>query len=122
MLWSELRDLKDEIDYGTPPRAGPVVTLTIDGQSVSVPQGSSVMFAAAQARQSIPKLCATDTLEAWGSCRLCLVEIEGRSGFPASCTTRSSRRAWPSAPNRKSCNSSAKACLNSICRIFPPRM
>jgi formate dehydrogenase major subunit len=87
MLWSELRDLKDEIDYGTPPRAGPDVPLTIDGQSVTVPQGSSVMFAAAQARRAVPKLCATDTLEAWGSCRLCLVEIEGRGGFPASCTT-----------------------------------
>ena len=38
------------------------------------------------ARQ-IPKLCATDTLKAFGSCRLCLVEIEGRRGYPASCTT-----------------------------------
>lgn len=36
----------------------------------------------------IPKLCATDNLEAFGSCRLCLVEIDGRSpGTPASCTT-----------------------------------
>ena len=35
----------------------------------------------------IPKLCATDSLEAFGSCRLCLVEIEGRAGTPASCTT-----------------------------------
>ena len=35
----------------------------------------------------IPKLCATDMLDAFGSCRLCLVEIEGRAGTPASCTT-----------------------------------
>ena len=35
----------------------------------------------------IPKLCATDMVEAFGSCRLCLVEIEGRAGTPASCTT-----------------------------------
>jgi hypothetical protein len=35
----------------------------------------------------VPKLCATDSLEPFGSCRLCLVEIEGRKGFPASCTT-----------------------------------
>ena len=35
----------------------------------------------------MPKLCATDTLKAFGSCRLCLVEIEGRKGYPASCTT-----------------------------------
>ena len=37
--------------------------------------------------RTIPKLCATDTLKAFGSCRLCLVEIEGRKGYPASCTT-----------------------------------
>jgi formate dehydrogenase major subunit len=35
----------------------------------------------------VPKLCATDSLEAFGSCRLCVVEIEGRRGTPASCTT-----------------------------------
>ena len=37
--------------------------------------------------RDVPKLCATDTLKAFGSCRVCLVEIEGRKGFPASCTT-----------------------------------
>jgi formate dehydrogenase major subunit len=36
---------------------------------------------------AIPKLCATDSLKSFGSCRLCLVEIEGRKGTPASCTT-----------------------------------
>ena len=45
------------------------------------------MRAAALAGGDIPKLCATDTLKAFGSCRVCLVEIEGRKGFPASCTT-----------------------------------
>ena len=35
----------------------------------------------------IPKLCATDRLDAFGSCRVCLVEIDGRKGTPASCTT-----------------------------------
>ena len=35
----------------------------------------------------MPKLCATDSMEAFGSCRLCVVEIEGRRGLPASCTT-----------------------------------
>ena len=35
----------------------------------------------------VPKLCATDSLAAYGSCRLCVVEIEGRKGYPASCTT-----------------------------------
>jgi formate dehydrogenase major subunit len=77
-----------ELDTGTPIRVGAAtVTLTIDGQSVSVPAGTSVMAAAASAGTQIPKLCATDMLEAFGSCRLCLVEIEGRKGTPASCTT-----------------------------------
>jgi len=75
-------------DFGTPEsRSEALVTLTIDGRAVTVPVGSSVMRAAAEAGGSIPKLCATDNLEAFGSCRLCLVEIEGRKGTPASCTT-----------------------------------
>src|SRR5579863_1924904 len=77
-----------ELDTGTPIRVGPsTVTLTIDGQTFSVPAGTSVMAAAASVGTQIPKLCATDMLEAFGSCRLCLVEIEGRKGAPASCTT-----------------------------------
>ncbi len=80
--------LPQELDLGTPIRAGEAtVTLTIDGRKVSVPPGTSVMAAAAMLGNSIPKLCATDSLEAFGSCRLCLVEIEGRRGTPASCTT-----------------------------------
>jgi len=75
-------------DLGTPASATTEhVTLEIDGCPVSVPAGTSVMRAAALAGTQIPKLCATDTLDAFGSCRLCLVEIEGRRGFPASCTT-----------------------------------
>ncbi len=64
-----------------------LVTLTIDGFSVTVPEGTSIMRAAMEIGTQIPKLCATDSLEAFGSCRLCLVEIEGRAGTPASCTT-----------------------------------
>lgn len=77
-----------EIDFGTPIRvAEKTVTLTIDGESVTVPAGTSVMAAAMSLGTKIPKLCATDSLEPFGSCRLCLVEIEGRRGTPASCTT-----------------------------------
>ena len=86
-MWSELRALRDDIDCGTPPRDGAPVTLTVDGVEVTVPAGSSVMLAAATCDRPIPKLCATDSLEAFGSCRVCLVEIEGRKGFPAACTT-----------------------------------
>jgi formate dehydrogenase major subunit len=77
-----------EIDYGTPHAPGAAtVSLTIDGRTISVPEGTSVMNAAMQAGIQVPKLCATDMLDAFGSCRLCLVEIEGRNGTPASCTT-----------------------------------
>jgi formate dehydrogenase major subunit len=80
--------LMQELDTGTPIRAGaPTVMLTIDGRKVSVPPGTSVMAAATLIDNPIPKLCATDNLEAFGSCRLCLIEIEGRKGTPASCTT-----------------------------------
>ncbi|RUM95523.1 formate dehydrogenase subunit alpha [Pseudaminobacter arsenicus] len=77
-----------EIDYGTPRSPSEtMVTLTIDGKSVTVPEGTSIMRAAMEAGTEIPKLCATDMLDAYGSCRLCLIEIEGRNGTPASCTT-----------------------------------
>ncbi|HET8608475.1 MAG TPA: 2Fe-2S iron-sulfur cluster-binding protein, partial [Burkholderiales bacterium] len=77
-----------ESDYGTPRRLGKKeITLEIDGTEVVVPEGTSLMRAALEAGIDIPKLCATDSLEPFGSCRLCLVEIEGRKGYPASCTT-----------------------------------
>jgi formate dehydrogenase major subunit len=77
-----------ETDYGTPARiAETLVTLEIDGKPVTVSRGTSVMRAAVEAGIQVPKLCATDNMEAFGSCRLCLVEIEGRRGTPASCTT-----------------------------------
>ena len=80
--------LDREIDFGTPAQdSAKTITLTIDGMLISVPEGTSVMAAAMQAGTKIPKLCATDMLEAFGSCRLCLVEIDGRRGTPASCTT-----------------------------------
>ncbi|MGB7740766.1 MAG: formate dehydrogenase subunit alpha, partial [Steroidobacteraceae bacterium] len=74
-------------DAGTPAAQGESVTLSIDGAEVTVPAGTSIMRAAAAAGGAIPKLCATDTLKAFGSCRVCLVEVEGQRGYPASCTT-----------------------------------
>jgi formate dehydrogenase major subunit len=77
-----------QADFGTPAsKSETMVTLTIDGRTVTVPAGSSIMRAAAEQGTDIPKLCATDSLKSFGSCRLCLIEIEGRKGTPASCTT-----------------------------------
>ena len=76
------------LDFGTPRRsATQEVALEVDGVAVSVPAGTSVMRACIEAGSKVPKLCATDSLEPFGSCRLCLVEIDGRKGYPASCTT-----------------------------------
>ncbi len=88
-----LNVLFDDHDLGTPPAdrrrtpATDTVAVVIDGQTVEVPEGTSVMRAAAICGVDIPKLCATDRLDPYGSCRLCLVEIDGRKGTPASCTT-----------------------------------
>ena len=80
--------LNPDIDYGTPPSTSEtLVSLSIDGTDIAVPEGTSVLRAATLAGINIPKLCASDNLEAFGSCRLCAVEIEGRRGYPASCTT-----------------------------------
>ncbi|MDB2703509.1 formate dehydrogenase subunit alpha [Methylophilaceae bacterium] len=80
--------MDDSKDFGTPSvNSEKLVTLNIDGVDVTVPEGTSLMRAASVAGVSVPKLCATDSLEPFGSCRLCLVEIEGKRGYPASCTT-----------------------------------
>ena len=77
-----------QADFGTPEvRSDQEITCFIDGREVSVPAGTTVMRAAALTGGSIPKLCATDNLKQFGSCRLCLVEIDGMRGTPASCTT-----------------------------------
>jgi formate dehydrogenase major subunit len=75
-------------DLGTPASASrDTVRVEIDGLPATVPAGTSIMRAARESGVDIPKLCATDSLKPFGSCRMCLVEIEGRNGYPASCTT-----------------------------------
>src|SRR4051812_40755145 len=92
----------EEQDLGTPARESEtLVTLSIDDREVTVPAGTSVMRAAALAGTSIPKLCATEQLEAFGSCRLCLVQIDGMKGLPASCTTVVSQGMKVTTQNKK---------------------
>jgi len=90
-------------DLGTPaPAAGTkLITLSIDGEAITVPEGTSVMRAAALGNINIPKLCATDSLEPFGSCRLCLVQIEGMKGLPASCTTEARHGMKVTTQNKK---------------------
>lgn len=78
-----------QIDLGTPAsKSQETVQVEIDGMRATVRTGTSILRAARESGVDIPKLCSTDNLEPFGSCRLCLVEIEGRKGYPASCTTR----------------------------------
>ncbi len=85
---NKIMSLNKEKDFGTPASdSTEMVNLEIDGFKVTVPAGTSVMRAAATIGIDIPKLCATDSVEPFGSCRLCVVQIEGGRGLPASCTT-----------------------------------
>ena len=77
-----------DIDYGTPAKkSDKTVSVNIDGKTVTVPEGTSVMRAAREGGVDIPSLCATDNMKEYGSCRLCLIEVDGMHGTPASCTT-----------------------------------
>jgi len=77
-----------QADLGTP--ASPkteTVRVEIDGLPATVKAGTTILRAARESGIDVPKLCSTDNLKPFGSCRLCLVEVEGRKGYPASCTT-----------------------------------
>src|SRR5919202_1977525 len=64
-----------------------VLSVSVDGLPVEVPQGSSALDAINAAGVYIPQLCKDPDQKARGACRTCLVQIEGMRGFPASCTT-----------------------------------
>jgi predicted molibdopterin-dependent oxidoreductase YjgC len=63
------------------------VELTIDNQTVTARPGESVLQCALRHNIDIPHLCTHPSLPAFGACRMCIVEIDGMRGFPASCTT-----------------------------------
>ena len=115
--------LIQETDFGTPrSQSQTMVTLTIDGQSVTVPEGTSITRAAMEAGTQIPKLCATDMVDAFGSCRLCLVEIDGRAGTPAWCRTPAFRRGPRFRRGRAGRSRTRRPCrwrrvLESACRL-----
>lgn len=103
-----LKHIKIEVDRGTPARtSSETVELTIDGNAVRVPKGTSLMRAASDAGIQVPKLCATDSLEPFGSCRLCLVEIDGRKEHPHPARPLQSP-AWWCTPKRPSCKNCAR--------------
>ena len=62
-----------------------MVNLTIDGLSVSVPEGTTILEAARSVGIDIPTLCFLKDINEAGDCRMCIVEVEGRKGFATSC-------------------------------------
>ena len=81
-------NITHEADFGTPASGETeTVSVEIDGIATTARKGDTILRAAREFGVDIPKLCATDSLKAFGSCRLCVVEVVGRKGYPASCTT-----------------------------------
>ena len=63
------------------------ISLTIDGRTIEVEEGATVLDAARSAGIRIPTICDHKDLSPYGACRMCVVEIEGVRGYPTSCTT-----------------------------------
>ncbi|WP_324716609.1 NADH-dependent [FeFe] hydrogenase, group A6 [Carboxydochorda subterranea] len=63
------------------------IAVTVDGRPVSVPPGSTVLDAVRQAGVDVPTLCSHPDLLIRGSCRLCVVSVDGKPGLVASCET-----------------------------------
>ncbi|MDY6111216.1 MAG: 2Fe-2S iron-sulfur cluster-binding protein, partial [Ellagibacter isourolithinifaciens] len=61
--------------------------VTIDGVAVEVPEGSTILDAAKLASVDIPTLCYMAKINEIGSCRVCVVEVEGQDGLAAACNT-----------------------------------
>ena len=76
-----------------PPRPRRAVELTIDGRSVSVPEGSTLLEAARQIGVDTPTLCYLENLTPVNVCRICVVEVEGSRTLVPAC----SRKAEPAA-------------------------
>lgn len=76
------------VDIGIPKR---LVEFIVDGETVRVPEGSTILDACTAAGKAIPTLCYGDTLEPANACRVCMVEVEGARTLVPSC----SRKAEP---------------------------
>jgi len=63
------------------------IVLTIDGRRLRAKTGETVLQTALRHGINIPHLCTHPKLPAFGACRLCIVEIAGMRGYPASCST-----------------------------------
>jgi NADH dehydrogenase/NADH:ubiquinone oxidoreductase subunit G len=64
------------------------ITLTIDGESVTVPEGTTLLEAAGQCGADVPTICYHEHCTSYGLCRLCVVEVEGQRVLAASCVAK----------------------------------
>jgi NADH dehydrogenase/NADH:ubiquinone oxidoreductase subunit G len=64
------------------------VTLTVDGQSIQVPPGTTILKAAEQLGEEVPTICYHDHTTANGLCRLCVVEVEGARVLSPACVAK----------------------------------
>ena len=71
-----------------------MINLTIDGQTVQVEQGTTILQAARKANVHIPTLCYLDEVQAIGACRVCLVEVEGNRALQAACVFPAAEGLW----------------------------
>ena len=71
-----------------PPRPKQTETITLDGEEVAFTEGETLYEISERNRKDIPTLCYDPRLEAFGGCRLCVVELEGARNPVASCTTK----------------------------------
>lgn len=65
-----------------------MLNLTINGKAVTAPEGSTILEAAKYNHIQIPSLCYLENVHAIGSCRICVVEVEGAKNLQASCITK----------------------------------
>lgn len=70
---------------------GKRMVITLDGQEAEFREGETLYALARRARSEVPTLCYDERLEAFGACRLCVVEVEGMKTPVASCTTKAVR-------------------------------
>lgn len=66
----------------------PLVTITVDGKEVSVPEGSTILTACNEAGKDTPTLCYGDTLTPKNACRVCMVELKGSRVLVPSCSRK----------------------------------
>ena len=73
------------VDLGMPVK---LVTLTVDGEQIKVPEGSTILDACTTVGEDIPTLCYGDTLTPKNACRVCMVEVEGSRVLVPSCSRK----------------------------------